>query len=519
MNDVEQRLTDLLRARAERVRVTVELDDVKVAGPVDLVALERREQPRDRQISEDEVAEFGASEGRADEPMRGWPRRGLMRVAAAGIVVFAIGLLAVAARQNRDSVPTDTVAPAVPFVLVSPSTVEQSQATDVDLYRHGDVGIQISASGNFVSLRRCRESASATCGSGWAYVTRTAGDDQVQGGLLGEASPLNLHLQVLDDRHFVAWEAAANAQAPAKAWLIDAVTGQAGRLRWRDEPATLQSPDQKLLLCDESYSSLATHCAVVRGSDAADGGWRFSPTDGGLPKVVNLRDGTIRPLAMPDSVVAGLPVAQHGSNRIWIGTNAEGDRLGLAFSDDGGATWTDVQLPQPLRATSEELGTSLVPNGDDLLEIAADGDRIAVARSWGGDDNLVYVSDDAGTNWTTANSEPDGNGVHLYVLLDGRLVVMGSVDPYPADLLVSTASDWAELEKVDIGFGDDVLDDSKRLSVNSAGVATIASFATPCNGTSPCPGYTPNEAERSVLDTIDFSTDLANWSTIQIPRP
>jgi hypothetical protein len=390
--------------------------------------------------------------------------------------------------------------------MTSPSAEEEAQAIDFDLYWDGDVGTQVSAAGNSVSLRTCRDSASAVCGTGWAYVTQTAGSGEMHGGLLGEASPDNLRLQLLDDRYFVASESSPDAQALARAWLIDAVSGQAGSLSWRDEPTTLNSPEQRLLLCGESYSSFATFCAVVRGPDAADGGWTFQPSDAGLPKVVDIRDGTIRPLAMPDSVVAGLPVAQHGTGRIWIGTNTDGDRLGLAYSDDGGASWKEVALPEQVRPTSEDLTTSLLPYGDDLLEIAADGDRVAVAESWGGDNNTVYVSDDAGTSWTPATSEPGGNGVHLYVLADGRLVVMGSVDPYPSQVLGSIGSDWTELESVGIEFAAEPGSHTdQRFSVNGAGVAMIASYI--------------DDADSSTLDTIDFSTDLTNWSTIQIRNP
>lgn len=442
-----------------------------------------------------------------DLPREWCPRRRWMLMAAATIVVFAIGLLALVGDYDPDSVQTDTVGGSG-FALTSPSAEDEAQATDYDLYWDGDVGTQVSAAGNSVSLRTCRDSASAVCGTGWAYVTEVAGGGEVHGGLLGEASasPVNLHLQLLDERYFVASESAPDAQAPSRAWLIDAVSGQAGVLSWRHEPTTLNSPEQKLLLCAESYSSLATYCAVVRGVDAADGGWQFAPTEGGLPKVVDVRDGTIRPLAMPDSVVAGLPVAQHGTGRIWIGTNTDGDRLGLAYSDDGGATWNEVALPEQMSATREELATSLVPYGDDLLEIAADGDRVAVAESWGGDNNTVYVSNDAGTGWTPATPEPGGNGVHLYVLADGRLVVMGSHDPYPRQVLASTGSDWTELESVDIGLAAEPgsLTD-QRFSVNGAGVATIASYI--------------DDADSSTLDTIDFSTDLTNWSTIQIRNP
>ena len=505
-----------------------------------------------------------------------YPRRRWMLVAAATIVVFALGLLVLAADQDPDSVQTDTVAPtpaastnpatttvSLPvdsspatlpatttpaagaagqsaFSMTSPSADEEAQATDDDLYRDGNVGTQVSAAGNSVSLRRCRDSASATCGTGWAYVTEVAGGGEAHGGLLGEASAVNVHLQLLDDRYFVALESAPGTEAPARAWLIDAVSGQAGPLSWRDEPTTLHSPEQMLLLCEESYNSSATHCAVsevwddtprveevgevssggttVTQTSLVEGRYTFAPTEAGLPKVVDVRDGTIRPLAMPDNVVAGLPVAQHGTGRIWIGTDPDGDRLGLAYSDDGGATWNEVALPEQMRATSEELATSLLPYGDDFLEIAADGDRVAVAKSWGGDNNTVYVSNDTGQNWTAATSEPGGNGVHLYVLADGRLLVMGSMDNNPHELLASSGSDWAEVENVDVDFSDPGSLRDRRFSVNGAGVAMIAWFIYPCDGAQPCPGYTQNE-DGAVLDTIDFSTDLTNWSTIQIPHP
>lgn len=421
------------------------------------------------------------------------------------------------------------------LAMTSPSADEEAQATDYDLYRDGFELMQVSAVGNYVSLRSCRDSAFATCGNGWAYVTGVANNGEVHGGLLGELSPVNLHLYPLDDRYFVALESAPGEQAPATAWLIDAVSGQTGVLSWHDDPTTLDSPEQMLLLCQESYNSFATNCAVAEVWDdtpfvaevgeVSSGGTtvtetslfegQYTPmrTEAGLPKVVDFRDGTIRPLAMPDNAVAALPVAQHGTGRIWIGTDPDGDGLGLAFSDDGGATWSQVTLPEQLHATSEELANVV---SDDLFEIAAEGDRVAMARSWGGDDNAVYVSENAGKSWTTATSEPGGNGVHLYVLADGRLVVMGSIDRKPSELLVSTRSRWAELDKLDSSDLGRPLDGDSGFSVNGAGVAMIRSYILPCDFAYPCPGYTQDEARGSVHD---FSTDLTNWSTIQIPHP
>ena len=83
---------------------------------------------------------------------------------------------------------------------------------------------------------------------------------------------------------------------------------------------------------------------------------------------------------------------------------------------------------------------------------------------------------------------------------------MGSIDPYPSQVLASTGPDWTELGSVDVEFAAEPgsLTD-QRFSVNRAGVAMIAAHI--------------DEADSSTLDTIDFSTDLTNWSTIRIRNP
>ena len=104
-----------------------------------------------------------------------------------------------------------------------------------------------------------------------------------------------------------------------------------------------------------------------------------------LPRVVDARDGTIRPLAVPDNASANLPVTQTGTGRIWIGTAPDGHDLGeeeddvvqvagFAYSDDGGATWTEVTIPAAALCEAERLATK----DPRALSIAADGDRIAV---------------------------------------------------------------------------------------------------------------------------------------------
>ena len=72
-----------------------------------------------------------------------------------------------------------------------------------------------------------------------------------------------------------------------------------------------------------------------------DSGERF------LPRVVDRRDWTIRPMSVPDDATATLAIHQPGSGRIWIGTAPDGGDVGLAYTDDGGASWTDVELPEP----------------------------------------------------------------------------------------------------------------------------------------------------------------------------
>ena len=130
MSELGPRLAELLHARAAQTKVTIDLDDVKRAGSVDIDAPERREQMLDRQGGAENITEFGASDYPDDERAR----RRWMLVAAATVVVLALGLLAVAAVQEPDSVQTDTV-PPTPAPSTNPATtmsvppVDSSPAT------------------------------------------------------------------------------------------------------------------------------------------------------------------------------------------------------------------------------------------------------------------------------------------------------------------------------------------------------------------------------------------------------
>ena len=109
-----------------------------------------------------------------------------------------------------------------------------------------------------------------------------------------------------------------------------------------DEPTTLDSAEQVLVLFPVPQPDPVD----------TDSGERF------LPRVVDRRDWTIRPLTVPDDATAAVAIHQPGSGRIWIGTAPDGGDVGLAYTDDGGASWTDVELPSSLRPTSEELVAS-----------------------------------------------------------------------------------------------------------------------------------------------------------------
>ena len=72
--------------------------------------------------------------------------------------------------------------------MTSPSAHDVAQAMDTDLYK--DTGpVEVSATGNSVWLLMCRVHSSSTCGTGWAYVTRTADTGDVHSGVLGAAAP------------------------------------------------------------------------------------------------------------------------------------------------------------------------------------------------------------------------------------------------------------------------------------------------------------------------------------------
>lgn len=428
---------------------------------------------------------------------RPWPA--LLIGAAAAVVVTAIAIMTPRSDESTVSSPELEAGDASPFaaaieasgVLTGPSPDEVEQAMNSDLYKPDTGQSQVSLAGNYVSVRTCRSTywsmrnvePSPACPdgfpAGWTYETGNVDGVEVHHGLVGQATYLDV--SVLDDRYFVVVDRQdqGDPATPTAAWLIDAVSGKIGTLRWRDTPTTLGSPAQALLLCEGC-----------------------SP-----PWVVDARDGTIQPLAVPDDAATDLPVAQPGTGRIWVGTAPDSGLLGLAYTDDGGQTWTDVALPEQLAATSEELGQSI-----DQVLIAADGDRVAVALLWERDTarDHLYVSDDGGRNWTAAPFEEGGNSAHLFVLADGRLVLVWWIDNSADQLFVSTGTQWAALKQLDRPFDTTDIGGGTWFNVNQVGVALITT-RTPC---STCPGGVA-ELDQGLDVTIDFSVDLTNWTTLR----
>ena len=256
--------------------------------------------------------------------------RAVLAVAAAAAVVVAI--VVVTSRDNATN-PADTPSTVVTNPLGEPSPDEVERASDAATYLNGSGHTAVTPARNYVSLR-CRPNRQdiGTCPTkGWAYVTGGADSPEVHYGLLGVADYLTV--SALDDRLFVASASPSTSQDPQTApvaWLIDSVTGQRGELKWREQPVTLTSVQQELVLFAAQPNPFYVDMDTFE---------RF------LPRVVDRRDWTISPLSVPDDATAALSIAQPGSGRIWVGTAPDG-RLGLAYTDDGGASWTDVELPR-----------------------------------------------------------------------------------------------------------------------------------------------------------------------------
>ena len=133
-----------------------------------------------------------------------------------------------------------------------------------------------------------------------------------------------------------------------------------------------------------------------------------------------------------------MPIHQPETGRIWVVTAPDGGVAGLAYTDNGGASWTRVELPAALRPTSAEL-MSQIENA--LFTVAVSGDHVAVAKRWGpfASPKELFVTTNAGATWTAAQLEAtsDENAIEVFALADGRLVVAMDSDAHTSRLFVS----------------------------------------------------------------------------------
>ena len=348
MNDLELKLIDVLARRADEVDISP-VDGFAERLSAGLTPTDPGAVAGARDPVEFGVEITGATSGAT--PRRRRIVQGMVAVVCAAAVVAALVVVA----RDGASTPGDAAGETRALDLAGsplgePSREEVALASNAGTYVPGSGPTEVTATGTYMSLHRCTsgESHSEGCDglAGWAYVTGSADAAAVHYGLLETADALVV--SALDDRFFLASAPISPSQEPPAApaaWLIDSATGQRGALKWQDQPTTLTSADQVLALFP------APHPVP----------FYTGPPTRFLPRVIDQRDWTIRPLRVPADASAALAIHQPGSGRIWIGTAPDGGDVGLAYTDDGGASWTDVQLPAT--AASDQCGVVAGPLG------------------------------------------------------------------------------------------------------------------------------------------------------------
>ena len=212
-----------------------------------------------------------------------------------------------------------------------------------------------------------------------------------------------------------------------------------------------------------------------------------------LPRVVDRRDWTIRPLSVPEDATAAVAIHQPGSGRIWIGTAPDGGDVGLAYTDDGGSSWTDVELPEAAaphqRASlASEQTVGCRSHRGQRRRRARDSTRVWIndclypqtpVRHGTLSPSIRGETDSCCSSWTNDWSSQRGSTSDS------------------TDLFVSnSASDWSRLERVE----DPPNSAYPATAPNSTGDSTLANVESP----------------RSTGPTFEpiFSTDLSDWWSI-----
>ena len=235
--------------------------------------------------------------------------------------------------RDDTTAPADTPIP-VPSPLEEPSPDEVAAASNAGVYVPGSGPTEVTATRSYVSLRRVTPPDSP--------LRRTGGlglRDWLGGQSRGALRPVGGSLTTSSFRRSTtdcSWHLRVVVTGSAVG-----TTGMADRLGdrptrpadggWTNRP--------RWTLPSKCWCCFPPHPIPWN----TDSGERF------LPRVVDRRDWTIRPLSVPEDATAAVAIHQPGSGRIWIGTAPDGGDVGLAYTDDGGASWTDVELPESLR--------------------------------------------------------------------------------------------------------------------------------------------------------------------------
>ena len=269
-------------------------------------------------------------------------------------------------------------------------------------------------------------------------------DGRLGTGLVGTTDDLGR--RPLDDRLFVA-SAASFSQDPSSAplvWVIDSVTGQRGPLTWQDEPTTLNAPEQ--------VSVLFPAPKPIPG----ESGKRF------LPRVVDKRDWTVRPLRVPRT-----------QRRRWRSTSLA--RAGSGSPPPPRAVRSGSPTPTSRRSLLDRCRTSVLaaPHHRGIGRFSRSPRFRPIVRCCGhrgprgGDERVGRCDRRLHFRRRRGNLEHGGSGSglrereRLYALADGRLMVVlshvNNVANAVGVLVSNSPSDWSQLEASAFGFDPEVL--------------------------------------------------------------
>jgi hypothetical protein len=198
---------------------------------------------------------------------------------------------------------------------------------------------------------------------------------------------------------------------------------------------------------------------------------------------------TTAPIANWNSVASSAD-----GQRLIAATDGRAGLMSMVASDDGGRTWV-ARTSAPARIHH--------------LAMSADAARIYAAS-----DLAIFVSLDAGLNWTQSYAGPDGNFVSIGVSADGQRVVAGTLD---GSLYTSLdgGADWSAAGEAARWYGVDVSRDGSRLHASAAtGSSFSAAFGKPASSTTGVGGFLQgNQSTAATLKYVGAGRFLLSSST------